>query len=75
MCESPFLCILCRKLVELETQLIEAETAARVQAWVESKVAEALASEVVQQSLQQQLEEKRKLLAQQVRTFFAVPFT
>jgi hypothetical protein len=34
--------------------------------WVESKVSEALASEAVQQSLQQRLEDERKLLEAQV---------
>lgn len=58
----------CRKLAELEEQLIEAETTARVQAWVESKVTDALGSDVVQRSLQQRLEQERKLLEQQVRS-------
>ncbi|KAL4852697.1 putative dolichyl pyrophosphate Man9GlcNAc2 alpha-1 [Chlorella vulgaris] len=55
-----------KKLAELEEQLIEAETTARVQAWVESKVTDALGSDVVQRSLQQRLEQERKLLEQQV---------
>ncbi len=49
-----------RKLAELEAQLIEEETVARVSEAVEARVAEALASEAVQQSLQQRLEEERR---------------
>jgi hypothetical protein len=52
--------------MELEAQLVEAEVAARVQAWVENRVSEALVSEVVQQSLQERLEAERKLLEAQV---------
>lgn len=56
-----------RKLAELEAKLIEEETAARIAAAVEAKVAEALASEAVQQSLQRRLEGERAQLEQQVR--------
>ena len=55
-----------RKLAELEAQLIEEETAARVSEAVEARVAEALASEAVQQSLQQRLEEERRHIEQAV---------
>lgn len=55
-----------RKLAELEAKLIEEEAAARITAAVEAKVAEALASEAVQQSLQRRLEEERAQLEQQV---------
>lgn len=55
-----------RKLAELEAQLIEEETAARITEAIEARVAEALASEAVQQSLQQRLEEERRNLEQQV---------
>ena len=56
----------CRKLGELEAQLIEEETAQRITALVEARVAAALSSEVVQLSLQRRLEEERQLLEDQV---------
>lgn len=56
-----------RKLAELEAQLVEEETAARISEAVEAWVAEALASEAVQQSLQQRLEEERRHIEAAVR--------
>lgn len=50
---------------------MELEVAARVQAWVEDRVSEALASEVVQHSLEERLEEERRLLEAQVGSFQA----
>lgn len=58
--------ICCRKLSELEAQLVEEEVAARITEVIEARVAEALASEAVQQSLQQRLEDERRQLEEQV---------
>lgn len=56
----------CRKLAELEEQLIEEEVARRVKEQIEERVKAAMSSDAVQQSLQARLEAERKVLEGQV---------
>ena len=61
----------CRQQAQLEARVIEEETERLVTAAVEAKVQEVMASQAVQQSLQERLVRERKLLEEQVRfTFF-----
>lgn len=55
-----------RRQAELEARVIEEETARLVTASVETKVKEVMASQAVQQSLQERLVRERKLLEEQV---------
>ena len=55
-----------RRLEELERQLVEEETALRIEQYVEAKVAEALSSSVVQATLQQRVDEERARLESSV---------
>ena len=55
-----------RRQAELESRLIEEETERCVSEAVESRVKEVMASQAVQQSLQERLVRERKLLEEQV---------
>ena len=57
-----------RELAEREAKLIEEETARRVAAAIEARVAEVMASDAVQLSLDQRLVAERKILEEQVQT-------
>lgn len=52
---------------ELEAQLVEEETDARVTAAVEARVAEVMASEAVQATLNTRLQAERRVLEEQAR--------
>ena len=56
----------CRRMAELEAKLIEEETALRVRQAIEKRVQEVMASDVVQQQLQQHLHTERQRLEKQV---------
>lgn len=56
-----------RMRAELEAQLVEEETDARVAAAVEARVAEVMASEAVQATLTARLQAERRVLEEQVR--------
>lgn len=56
----------CRRQAELEARLIEEETERLVSEAVEGRVKEVMASQAVQQSLQERLVRERKLLEEQV---------
>lgn len=53
-------------MAELEAKLIEEETALRVKQAIEKRVQEVMASDVVQQQLQQHLHTERQRLEKQV---------
>ncbi len=55
-----------RRMAELEGKLIEEETALRVKQGIEKRVQEVMASDVVQQQLQQHLHTERQRLETQV---------
>ena len=55
-----------RYQAELEAQVLESEIAIQVTAQVEARVQEVMASQAVQQSLQERLIRERKLLEEQV---------
>lgn len=55
-----------RRMAELEAKLIEEETALRVKQAIEKRVQEVMASDVVQQQLQQHLHTERQRLEKQV---------
>lgn len=57
---------LCRAQAEMEARLIEEETERMVSEKVEARVQEVMASQAVQQSLQERLVRERKLLEEQV---------
>lgn len=59
---------ICRQQAELEARLIEEETERLVSEAVEGRVKEVMASQAVQQSLQERLVRERKLLEEQVRS-------
>lgn len=56
----------CRRQADLEARLIEEETERCVGEAVEARVKEVMASQAVQQSLQERLVRERKLLEEQV---------
>jgi hypothetical protein len=58
-----------RRKAELEDKLVEEETATRVKALIEQRVAEVMSSDAVQQTLQARLETERRALEEQVITY------
>lgn len=62
-CSSVFAC---RYQAELEALVLESEVASMVTKRVEARVQEVMASQAVQQSLQERLVRERKLLEEQV---------
>ena len=60
-------------MAELEAKLIEEETALRVRQAIEKRVQEVMASDVVQQQLQQHLHTERQRLEKQV-CLLSLPF-